>query len=67
LFRKNCGRPLSAFPALALARQAGRQPGIVCRNPGIFGTRFSSDAGASPVLANVSSLGKGCLMQKINR
>ncbi len=29
--------------------------------------RFSSDAGASPVLANVSSLGKGCLMQKINR
>ncbi|HEY6832384.1 MAG TPA: hypothetical protein VI251_07835, partial [Pseudolabrys sp.] len=29
--------------------------------------RFSSDAGASLVLANVSSLGKGCLMQKINR
>jgi hypothetical protein len=29
--------------------------------------RFSSDAGASLGLANVSSLGKGCLMQKINR
>ena len=29
--------------------------------------RFSSDAGASLVLANVTSLGKGCLMQKINR
>jgi hypothetical protein len=29
--------------------------------------RFSSDAGASLVLATVSSLGKGCLMQKINR
>jgi hypothetical protein len=28
---------------------------------------FSSDAGASLVLANVSSLGKGRLMQKINR
>jgi hypothetical protein len=29
--------------------------------------RFSGDAGASLVLANVSSLGKGRLMQKINR
>ncbi len=53
-----CGNRLSLIPCLTLGVQ-------FILTPLVF--RFSSDAGASLVLANVSSLGKGCLMQKINR
>ena len=58
----------SQLPGMTSTSARGNRRARTCRRRrGGAAARFSSDAGASLVLANVSSLGKGCLMQKINR